>query len=154
MGAGSWTQVNSLPGWTWMAGPGTGFEVRNNVAGAAQDGSNYLELDTDGNTSIGQTLNGLVAGLAYDLSFWYARVSSSRPPPMASRSTGTACNWAARSLRTAAPAIYWSEHRFSVVAQSGANVLSFSAVGRSDTLGGNLDNVRLSQRVPEPAAWR
>ena len=53
-GAGSWTQVNSPPGWTWMAGPGTGFEVRNNAAGAAQDGSNYLELDTDGNTSIGR----------------------------------------------------------------------------------------------------
>ncbi|MFO1226943.1 PEP-CTERM sorting domain-containing protein [Roseateles sp.] len=152
VGAGSWTQVNSLPGWTWMAGPGTGFEVRNNVAGAAQDGSNYLELDTDGNTSIGQTLNGLVAGLAYDLSFWYA------PREFQPAATnGIQVYWNGLQLGGTLTADggagnLWSEHRFSVVAQSGANVLSFSAVGRSDTLGGNLDNVRLSQRVPEPGS--
>jgi hypothetical protein len=152
VGAGSWAQVNSLPGWTWLSGPGTGFEIRNNVAGAAQDGSNYLELDTDGNTSIGQTLNGLAAGLAYDLSFWYAPREF-----QAAATNGIQVYWNGLQLGgtltgDGGAGNLWSEHRFSVVAQSGPNVLSFAAVGRSDTLGGNLDNVRLSQRVPEPGS--
>lgn len=152
VGNGSWVNVSTTPGWAWLGGPGTGFEIRNNIAGAAQDGGNYLELDTTGNTTIGQTLSGLAAGLAYDLSFWYAPRES-----QAASTNGIQVYWNGLQLGgtitgDGGAGNLWSEHRFSVVAQSGSNVLSFASVGRSDTLGGNLDNVRLSQRVPEPGS--
>ena len=35
---GGWVIVTSMPGWTWLGGAGTGFEIRNNNAGAAQEG--------------------------------------------------------------------------------------------------------------------
>jgi hypothetical protein len=37
----SWSIYNSVNGWT----SSNGIEIRNNVAGAAQDGKNFVELD-------------------------------------------------------------------------------------------------------------
>lgn len=146
---GSWVNVSTTPGWTWLAGPGTGFEIRNNVAGAAQEGSNYIELDTTGNTLIGQYLDNLSTGTRYDLSFWYS------PREFQAASTnGLQVFWNGVLLDATLTGLGasgndWTQHQYRVTAQSGRNLLSFASVGSSDSVGGNLDNVSLN-RVPEP----
>jgi hypothetical protein len=150
VGNGSWVNVATTPGWTWLGGPGTGFEIRNNVAGAAQEGSNYIELDTNGNTLIGQYLDNLSTGARYDLSFWYS------PREFQPASTnGIQVFWNGVLLDATLTGLGgsgndWTQHQYLVTAQSGRNVLSFASVGSSDSLGGNLDNVSLTNRLPEP----
>lgn len=146
---GSWVNVATTPGWTWLAGPGTGFEIRNNIAGRAQDGLNYIELDTTGNSTLGQYLDNLSTGARYDLSFWYS------PREFQAASTnGIQAFWNGVQLGATLSGVgasgnQWNEYKFSVTAQGGRNLLSFAAVGNSDSLGGNLDNVRVNS-VPEP----
>lgn len=146
---GNWVNVSTTPGWTWLSGPGTGFEIRNNVAGAAQEGRNYVELDTNGNTLIGQYLDSLSSGAQYDLSFWYA------PREFQAASTnGLQVFWNGTLLDATLTGLGgsgndWSQHQYRVTAQAGRNLLSFASVGSSDSLGGNLDNVSLN-RIPEP----
>jgi hypothetical protein len=146
---GNWVNVSSIAGWTWLAGPGTGFEVRNNVAGAAQDGKNYIELDTNGNTLIGQYLD-LSAGV-YDLSFWY-----SPREYVAASSNGIQVFWNGVQIGdtltgTGGSGNSWSQYEYLVTAQAGRNLLSFASVGSSDGYGGSLDNVNLHS-VPEPSS--
>lgn len=148
---GSWVNLATIPGWTWLAGPGTGFEIRNNVAGQAQDGGNYLELDTNGNTTIGQALSNLTAGASYELSFWYS------PREFQPASTnGMQAFWNGVQLGDTLSGLggsgnAWTQYKFNLTAQAGTNQLSFAAVGTSDSLGGNLDNVSL-RRLPEPGS--
>lgn len=148
---GSWVNVSTTPGWTWLAGPGTGFEIRNNVAGQAQNGSNYLELDTNGNTTIGQTLANLTAGTSFELSFWYS------PREFQAASTnGIRAFWNGVQLGDTLSGLggsgnAWTQYRFNLTAQAGNNQLSFAAVGSSDGLGGSLDNVSV-RRLPEPGS--
>lgn len=146
--SGSWTIFNSLPGWTAT----NGIEVRNNVQGAAQDGSNFVELDTTRNSSIFQTIS-TVIGQAYELTFWY---SPRNGQPAATNGIDA---WWGNTLLTT-PAITgsgigatsnnWSSYTYTVVG-TGSDVLKFSAVGKSDSFGGNIDNVALSA-VPLPGA--
>lgn len=149
---GSWVNVSGIAGWTWLGGPGTGFEIRNNMAGTAQDGRNYLELDTTGNTRIGQSLDNLASGATYDLSFWYS------PREWQPASTnGIQVFWNGVQIGdtltgTGGAGNSWSQHEMLVKAQAGRNLLSFASVGTSDSLGGNLDNVSLKNRVPEPGS--
>jgi hypothetical protein len=148
---GSWINVATMPGWTRLAGPGTGFEIRNNVAGQAQDGSNYIELDTNGNTTIGQSLGNLTAGARYELSFWYS------PREFTPASTnGMQAFWNGVQLGDALSGLggvgnTWTQYKFDLTAQAGSNLLSFASVGTSDSVGGSLDNVSL-RRLPEPGS--
>lgn len=150
VGNGSWGNYGTIAGWSWLGGPGTGFEVRNNVAGAAQEGRNYIELDTNGNTTIGQSLASLTAGASYDLSFWYS------PREFEAASTnGLQVFWNGALLDATLTGLgasgnVWKQYQYQVVARSGSNVLSFASVGSSDGVGGSLDNVSLANRVPEP----
>ena len=149
---GGWVNVSSIAGWTWLGGPGTGFEIRNNVAGAAQEGKNYIELDTNGNTLIGQYLDNLISSATYDLSFWY-----SPRERQAASTNGIQVFWNGVQIGdtltgTGGAGNSWSQHEMLVKAQAGRNLLSFASVGSSDSLGGNLDNVSLKNRVPEPGS--
>lgn len=148
---GNWVNVATTAGWTWLAGPGTGFEIRNNVAGQAQNGSNFVELDTNGNTTIGQTLANLTAGTRFELSFWYA------PREFQAASTnGIQAYWNGVQLGPVLSGLggsgnQWTEVKFSLTAQGGNNLLSFAATGSSDGFGGSLDNVSV-RRLPEPGS--
>jgi hypothetical protein len=149
---GSWVNAPTVAGWQSLGGPGTGFEVRNNAAGASEEGKNYVELDTNGNTTIGQTLAGLLPGSTYELDFWYApRIG------VGAASNGINVYWNGVQLGSTftgdgGSTNVWSEKHFRVTAAAGSNVLSFASVGTSDSLGGNLDNVSLTATVPEPAS--
>lgn len=149
VGNGSWVNVASIEGWTWLAGPGTGFEVRNNVAGAAQEGRNFIELDTNGNSRIGQYLDGLTNGDRFDLSFWYSPREF-----VAASSNGIQVFWNGVQIGDTLTGAggsgnVWSFYQYQLTAQAGRNQLSFASVGASDGLGGSLDNVRVG-RLPEP----
>lgn len=141
---GSWAIYNSLIGWTGVPD----VELRNNVAGTAQDGVNYVELDTTHNSAIQQQISG--TGL-YELSFWY-----SARPGVASGSNGldfSLGNLSGSVLQTATGGSVNSwQHYTGLVALGGSTTLQFSASGASDSLGGSLDNISVTA-VPEPATY-
>ena len=144
--------VASVDGWT--GGP-LGIELQDNVAGAPATGllnDNFVELDSTANSLMFRTIAG--AG-TYDLSFLYsprpniARGSNGisvflnnvllAPPGNLDFAGGGSTAW---SLQTA---------HFTAAAGS---VLRFEATGQSDSLGGYVDDIRLSTAaVPEPVTW-
>lgn len=149
---GSWTLSPTLTGWSVLAGPGTSFEVRNGAVGTAFDGSNFIELDTNGNTTIGQSFSGLTAGGQYQLSFAYSpRISQ------AASTNGIEVLWngvqqGSTMTGTGGSAHAWQVYNFTVTALGGIDQLSFRSVGTSDSLGGSLDAVSLTSAVPEPGS--
>jgi hypothetical protein len=152
--SGGWILSPTLPGWNVLAGPNN-FEIRNNNAGSAQDGHNFIELDTTANTTIGQSFAGLAAGASYALSFWYAPRAN-----VAASSNGIEVLWNGQQLGATITANggsnpAWTQYSFSVSALAGSNTLSFRSVGTSDSLGGSLDNVSLTATaaVPEPSSY-
>ena len=144
--AGSWTIKSALDGWSVGS---KGVEVRNNVAGTAQDGGNFLELDSSVNSWISQTID-TVAGGRYDLSFYYA------PREHTSAATnGIDVLWNGNLLKHVEQDNFtsktnWFKIELSMFAVGSLSNLSFQASGISDSIGGSLDNVSLSA-VPEPA---
>lgn len=146
--SGTWNVFSSLPGWS----SNNGIEVRNDVVGEAQDGQNFVELDGNRNSDMWQTIT-TVAGQLYELSFYYApRIG------VPAGSNGISVWWGNTLLTN--PAITasgigstsnnWSLYTYTVLG-TGSDVLNFAAVGTSDTLGGNIDNVAVSA-VPLPGA--
>ncbi|MCH7341894.1 DUF642 domain-containing protein [Pelomonas sp. CA6] len=142
VGAGSWITPGSISGWSVGS---QGVELRNGISGQAQDGFNFAELDTSGNSSIWQSFS-TVAGVVYDLSFYY----SSRPEQTSVGSNGI--QWSlgglsgvvGKDLNTG-----WQLFQTQFTGTGSAMTLNFKAVGTSDSLGTSLDNVRVSA-VPEP----
>lgn len=143
-GAG-FTVLGSYEGWTATAGPG--IEVQyNNVAGAPFSSPNLVELDSHANSEMSRNID---PG-TYTLTFYY----SPRPGvPSTSNGIDVLLNgvsifnvtgnggggtgWVLQTVNFGAPT---------------ASVLSFAAIGTSDSLGGYLEDVRLTG-VPEPATW-
>lgn len=145
--ANTWSIYQQLPGWTGGAG---GIEVRNNVAGTAQDGFNFVELDTTRNSLALQSV-ATTAGTWYDLSFWYAA-----RPNTGNRASDTnmiTVFWngvALETLNAVSTNLHqWQQYSYRVLG-TGSDELQFSASGTSDSYGGSLDNVSLS--VPEPGS--
>ncbi|MBN8505693.1 MAG: PEP-CTERM sorting domain-containing protein [Burkholderiales bacterium] len=153
VGSGSWVNVPSINGWTVTAGPGTGFELRNNAVGTAFHGANFVELDTTGNSTITQSFDSLMTGGSYALSFAYTpRINQP------SATNGIEVLWNGTLLGSTISAAggathVWTQHQFQVTALAGLNTLSFRSVGSSDTLGGSLDAVSLTSAVPEPGSY-
>lgn len=146
--SGTWAVYNTLPGWATV--DGSGIELRNDVAGQASDGLNYVELDAYGNSTMSQ---GIVttAGAAYTLSFDYsARIG------VGADSNPIEVFWNGQSIAvttadgTGNGAHVWQNFSFDVVG-TGFDTLSFRAIGINDSLGGSLDTVALTAAVPEPS---
>jgi hypothetical protein len=143
----------TIAGWTTTYGPG--IEIRNNVSGTAQDGVNFVELDSHpnpGNSWMSQTFSS--PGSVLDISYWYA----ARPGTGASTNgieiwlngtdIGNLFSPGNSGLGTDNTAwILYSANNVAGIA--GSNTLEFRAVGTSDTYGGSLDNVSVSS-VPVP----
>ncbi len=151
---GTYTQVASIPGWVAIAGAlgSTGaplIEIRNNVAGVASDGFNYVELDSTNNSGMKQTI-ATTAGTYYDLVFDYApRVGQ------AADTNNIQAFWGNTQLVDITgignTSNNWVTQTFRVLGTGGNVDLKFFAAGKSDSYGGNIDNVRLNA-VPVPAA--
>jgi hypothetical protein len=144
--AGSWSIQQNLTGWT---GGQFGIELRNNVAGAAYEGTNYLELDTTQNSSMFQNI-GTALGQLYTLSFAYSARES-----VSSASNGIEVFWngLSQGVFTGDGAPSGNAWRIVTLAVAGAaqtSNLTFRAAGTSDSLGGSLDAVSLTSPVPEP----
>lgn len=138
-----WLITSNLIGWTGAPE----IELRNNYDGVAQDGVNFVELDTFANSSMSQTITG--TGLV-ELSFWY----SPRPNVIAGSNdisfslgdlSGVLLNGVAGG-----PAHNWQQYvGIADIGTSGSATLTFSALGISDQSGGSLDNISV-RPVPEP----
>ncbi len=142
---GTWSIYNNLTGWKGVA------ELRNNAAGEASDGLNYVELDAYKNGSIFQKI-ATVAGTEYILSFDYSPREN-----VASNSNKVKAYWNDTLLETitgkgANSGNVWETYTYSVLG-TGLDKLKFSAAGKSDGLGGSLDNVSLVSAVPEPQTY-
>jgi Protein of unknown function (DUF642) len=143
--AGSWSIFNSLTGWSSTQG----IEVRNNAAGAAYDGSKYVELDVYTNTTIAQTLN-TVSGQQYELSFWYS-------PREGQPANTNGVSWAVGGTNGSingpagvASGNQWAGFTQTFTATSTSTVLSFTGLGTANGFGTSLDAVSVSA-VPEPS---
>jgi hypothetical protein len=141
---GTWSIYNNLVGWTGQSN----IELRNNVAGTAQQGVNYVELDTTRNMSMTQTIQGYGD---YLLSFWY----SARPGVAAGSNglsyslgslTGSVLNNVAGGNANS-----W-QHFQGVVTLNGKTSLTFGAIGVTDSYGGSLDNISVTA-VPEAETY-
>ena len=147
--AGSWTVYSAINGWTTVGG--SGIEVRNQVAGNAFDGANYVELDSTSNSAMAQTLT-TVAGAQYSLSFAYAARAG-----VSAGSNPIEVLWNGLSLATVTAngngqsGNAWQLFDY-VVTGSGSDTLGFRAVGVSDSYGGSLDAVTVTA-VPEPSTY-
>ncbi len=153
--SGSWSRLSTMPGWVVGANQ---VELRNNVAGTASQGSNYVELDVDNNSLISQTL-GTVLGQWYELSFDF---SNRAGVAVASNGLG----WSFGGASGLAPVLgynatadhQWNHFSILVKATGTSSTLSLWAIGTSDSLGSSLDNVALvtangsalAGSVPEP----
>lgn len=143
---GTWGVYSAIDGWTTTFG--NGIEVRNANAGNASQGGAYVELDSYGNSGMAQSILTTV-GAYYTLSFDYSGRAG-----VDAASNGIDVLWnnvllsvtpiTASGIGLSGHA--WKTYSFGVFG-TGNDVLSFRAVGTSDSLGGSLDNVRL---IPEP----
>ncbi|MDP3662391.1 MAG: FxDxF family PEP-CTERM protein [Nitrosomonas sp.] len=144
---GSWNIYSSLTGWNGSPN----IELRNNVAGTAYDGSNFVELDTHSNSSMSQLLTG-AAGL-YELSFWYsARPGTGTTNDLSFSFDGIANGTVLTGIGNAGSNHFW-QHFSQIVNFDGNGLLTFSAVGISDSYGGSLDMVSFTSAVPEPETY-
>jgi len=148
--AGSWNVYNAINGWTTVSG--SGIELRNDVAGTAYDGVNFVELDSYSNSAMAQTLT-TVAGASYDLSFAYsarAGVSAgSNPIQVLWNGVGITTVTANGSNLSGND---WHLFNYTVTG-TGSDTLTFRAIGVNDSLGGSLDAVTVTAAVPEPSTY-
>ncbi len=144
--ASSYGIYSSIVG--WVGAPD--IEVRDNVAGVAQDGSNFVELDTTGNSGMSQVITG--SGW-YNLSFWFsAREGVAAGSNGINFSFGSLSGQVLTNVAGASSGNVWQQYT-GLVNLNGPTTLSFSAAGRSDSLGGSLDNVSVTTAVPEPESY-
>jgi hypothetical protein len=143
--AGSWITLDSgATGWTATSG----LEIRNGVAGTAEDGPNFAELDTWQNSTISQTL-ATTAGQTYVLSFW----AQDRAGVDAS-SQGLAYTVDGTTNYVQGGSVPGWTHFTETFVATGPTSLSFAATGASDSLGSSLDNVSVTAAaVPEPGTF-
>jgi len=150
MNNGSWGFVN-LTGWTSSGDVGNALgktELRNNVAGKAFDGNNFVELDGNQNSSITQALNTAVNQM-YTLSFAYAN-------RIGTQAATNGIQWSFGGSSGNAPVVndfgVWHTFSTNVLASSTQTNLKFTAIGTSDSYGSSLDKISVSP-VPEPEEW-
>lgn len=158
----SWTVLAGLTG--WQVDASSGVELRNNVAGAAHDGANFIELDTNAgrfgnntfdnstNSGIWQTV-GTQAGASYELTWFYSPRGG-----VAADSNDIKIFWNGDLLTTSSgngigqTGNAWTSFSLTVTG-TGSDMLRFVAGGKADNLGGSLDNISLvATPVPEPGS--
>lgn len=143
---GTWGTYGSLLGWSTT----DNIEVRNNVDGVAAGGHNFVELDTDHNSNISQSIH-TVQNQVYTLSFQFQDRINVNP-----LSQGLNVTWDGASvanLTTSQAGGGWETRTYTLIGDGSVKTLTFAAAGISDSFGTSLDNVSLTAAVPEPATY-
>jgi hypothetical protein len=143
-----WQVFSSIEGWNTLEG--AGIEIQRNTVVRAQDGDQYVELDSHRNSWMQQTVSGLAIGGEYQLSFWYmARTNKG------DNDNGIDVHWGDAEVLSIEDVLRsdggWVEYTSLLTAGAEEMNLGFSAEGLSNSLGGFIDNVSLTS-VPEPAS--
>jgi hypothetical protein len=149
--SGTYKTLYSLSG--WVVGS-NGIELRDNLAGTAESGANFAELDTTANSWISQTVS-TVVGQAYELTFYAAArsgVAASSSGILATISSGKTSASQAVVLDGMSSIVTWTKYTLDFIAAASTTTVRFAATGTSDSYGGSLDNVALVP-VPEPSDW-
>ncbi|WP_020591799.1 DUF5801 repeats-in-toxin domain-containing protein [Kiloniella laminariae] len=144
----SWDVFENLSDGSWSNG-GEGqprFEIQHGgVAGAAQHGDALLELDAHQNSVAQQDISGMTPGEDYVLTFHYR--------PRVDNGTDTddvIVKWNGVEVEdvtsTDAPG-GWTKFTVVVTAGAGSNNLAFVGAGASESLGGYIDNISITQAL-------
>ena len=146
-----------LPGWLALSD----IEVRNDLVGTAQDGNDFVELDTTQNSSMATSFNS-VKGQAYALTFYYSGRAASPDSNGAfpggvvpGTSDGLSVTVGGKTVDLASPTNtstdnLWTAYTASFIGTGKSMSLLFTATGTDDSYGSSLDNVSVIA-VPEPA---
>jgi hypothetical protein len=158
--SGTWSVYSNLAG-VWIGLPN--IELRNNVAGTAYDGVNFVELDTHDfidtnqntnitNSAMKQTLTG-AAGL-YQLSFWYsARPNTGSTNDLRFTFDGSSAVTLLSGVSNNTSNHIWTNYT-ALFNFDGSGDLTFYASGLDDSYGGSLDKVSFTTApVPEPETY-
>lgn len=147
----SWDRWTDIDGWRTVSG--SGIEIQSNRTLStidAQDGTHYVELDSNSNSRMVQTV-GLKAG-SYLLSFWYSPRTGAASTNAIEYNLGGIVGGKVTNGILGATVGTWTEILQKVVIKkSGQYDLYFAGVGISDSYGGLIDNVSVAP-VPLPAA--
>ncbi len=160
---GAWAAVSAVNGWTSSLPGNSAFEIQRGASQGgfggfnftAADGSQYLELNTTGFSTVSQAI-GTLSSNSYTLSFAY----SGRPDTAGGATSAMNVYWGGQLL-TATPLVggvsgNWQTYSVSGLhASTGSTLLQFESVGpaSSPTYGSYLDNVRMTAAVPEPETY-
>jgi hypothetical protein len=162
VGSGTWAIVSQSTltgdegghGWKVGAAPGvkgaaSGLEVRDGVAGAAQDGVNFIELDGNENDMITQTLK-TVVNQQYEISFYVED-----RPDVANLTGGYGYKIVSGAMNVSSTSVgsfgtNWIKQTIDFTALASSTKFSIWAAGKSDSLGTSFDNFSATA-VPEPA---
>lgn len=130
-----WTLLNSVTGWQ---NQGAKFEIQTSRLGIinAQEGSQYIELDSTANYSIFQNI-ATEAGQSYEVSFYYsARIEGN------DKTNKAKVQWNGQTvLDLNSTTRGWQSFNITVTADSDVSELRFVGAGTSDSLGAFIDNV-------------
>jgi len=144
--ANTWGIVNNLEGWTPTIQSGIEVQELTNTFGSADDGTAWVELDSNRNGGITQSLD-TVAQERYQLSFAYSPRAN-----VANSSNGIAVYWDGEVLdtisRPGGSSNQWQTYTYDVTANTTSTALEFRAVGTSDGLGGFIDDVQVREMNP------
>lgn len=159
---GGWQVFGSIPGWQTTSG--SGIEIQTSgVVVTAQDGRQYVELDSHSNSTMSQVLD-TVVGEVYSLSFWYRPRTNGGGNDNginvywdalgANSLSGFSASSQVLNLENYISAQFndWRQFQVSLTATSEWTALSFGADGANNSLGGFVDNAVLEASVSEPAA--
>jgi hypothetical protein len=151
--AGSWNTYNAVPGWTVTQAsfvPSShGLEIRNNVAGSAQDGNNFVELDGYENDRI-TTSFATTVGQTYQVSFWYQNRAGVDASSEGFDAVVLSGGVSSASLVGNAASNGWLQQKIIFTAGSSITTFTIDATGTSDGYGTSVDNFS-AVAVPEPA---
>lgn len=150
--SGQWAVFRTLPGWSTASG--SGIEIRDNFAGTAKDGTNFVELDSHGvpgndNSLMEQVFSSTSAQM--QLSFWYAARAGT-----AANTNGIEVWWNGQNVSSrltpnpgnGSTNTSWIQYTLALNGNLGNNTIGFKAVGIDDSYGGSLDNIVITA-VPE-----
>jgi len=151
---GTWNTYTAVPGWTVTQAnflPSShGLEIRDNAAGVAQDGLNFIELDGYENDRI-TTSFATTVGQTYQITFWYQNRAG--VPPSSEGFDAAVLSGAsvsAASLVGNAASNAWLQEKIIFTAGSNISTFTLAATGTSDSYGTSFDNFS-AIAVPEPA---